>query len=93
MINDSNNNSGLDIIASAMIEDSINIMNKPLITALIINRVTPSIPSMSNNILNTSMQTTINENDYLSTYARKNDNISYSNDFSPTCMLFIYQIL
>ena len=47
---------------------SFDIMNEPLIPTQIINAVMPSIPAISNNILNTSTENTINEyhniNDY-----------------------------
>ena len=46
MINDSNNNSDLDMIASAIDEDSSDIMSEPFIPAKILNLVMPSIPLM-----------------------------------------------
>ena len=55
---DHNNNNNL---ASA----SFDVMNEPLISTQTIDTVMPSIPAISNNILNTSTVTTINEFDNL----------------------------
>ena len=54
-----NNNNNSDIIASAIDEAGFDVMNEPLIPTQIINPVTPSIPSTSNNILNTSAESTV----------------------------------
>ena len=50
-----NNNNNSDIVASATGVDDFDIMNKPLIHEQIVIAVIPSIPSMSNSALNTSM--------------------------------------
>ena len=47
---------------------SFDIMNEPLIPTQTIDTVIPSIPAISNNILNTSTVTTINEFDNLNDY-------------------------
>ena len=59
---DNNNNN--DNLPSA----SFDIMNEPLIPTQTIDTVIPSIPAISNNILNTSTVTTINEFDNLNDY-------------------------
>ena len=66
---DNNNN---DKLPSA----SFDLMNEPLIPRQTIDTVIPSIPAISNNILNTSTVTTINEFDNL------NDHNPLHNDIS-----------
>ena len=61
MKNDNNNNS--DIIASDIDAAGFDVMNEPLIPAHIVCPVTPSIPSTSNAILNTSTERTTKEHD------------------------------
>ena len=56
-----NNNNNL---ASA----SFDVMNEPLIPTQTIDTVMPSIPAISNNILNASTVTTINEFENLNDY-------------------------
>ena len=67
---DNNNNN--DNLPSA----SFDIMNEPLIPTQTIDTVIPSIPAISNNILNTSTVTTINEFDNLNDYKHLHNNIS-----------------
>jgi hypothetical protein len=67
---DNNNNN--DNLPSA----SFDIMNEPLIPTQTIDTVIPSIPAISNNILNTSTVTTINEFDNLNDYKHFHNNIS-----------------
>ena len=70
---DHNNNNNL---ASA----SFDIMNEPLMpTQTIDTTVMPSIQAISNNILNTSTVTTMNEFDNLNDYKHKHNNISNTN--------------
>ena len=72
---DHNNNNNL---ATA----SFDIMNVALIPTKIINTVIPSIPVISNNILNTSTETTMHECDNLNDYKIMHGNIAnYNNDF------------
>ena len=69
---DHNNN---DDLASA----SFDIMNEPLIPTQIINAVTPSIPVISNKILNTSTETTTNEHGNLNNHKHARENVTNSN--------------
>lgn len=55
---------------------SFDIMNEPLIPTQTIDTVIPSIPAISNNILNTSTVTTINEFDNSNDYKNLHNNIS-----------------
>ena len=66
------NNDNNDNLPSA----SFDIMNEPLIPTQTIDTVTPSIPAISNNILNTSIVATINEFDNLNDYEPSHNNIS-----------------
>ena len=66
---DHNNNNNL---ASA----SFDTMNEPLIPTQTIATVIPTIPAISNNILNTSTVTTMNEFDHLNDYKDVCNNIS-----------------
>ena len=67
---DNNNNN--DNLPSA----SFDIMNEPLIPTQTIATVIPSIPAISNNILNASTVTSINESDNLNDCKQWYDNIS-----------------
>ena len=67
---DNNNNN--DNLPSA----SFDIMNEPLIPTQTIDTVIPSIPAISNNILNTSTVTTINEFDKFNDYRIVHNNVS-----------------
>ena len=69
---DHNNNNNL---ASA----SFDIMNEPLIPTRIINTVMPSTPAISNNILNTSTETTTKEHDNLSNHITVCNDVANSN--------------
>ena len=70
---DNNNNN--DNLPSA----SFDIMNEPLIPTQTIDTVIPSIPAISNNILNASTVTTMNEFDNLIDYKDLCNNISNIN--------------
>ena len=70
---DNNNNN--DNLPSA----SFDIMNEPLIPTQTIDTVIPSIPAISNNILNTSTVTTMNEFDNLNDYKDLCNNVSNIN--------------
>ena len=69
---DHNNNNNL---ASA----SFDTMNEPLIPTQTIATVIPTIPAISNNILNTSTVTSINESNNLHDYNHIHNNISNTN--------------
>ena len=56
-------NKSLGIIGSAIDAAGFDVMNELLIPTQIINQVKPSIPSMSNNILNTNAESTTKEHD------------------------------
>ena len=72
-------NDNSDIVASAIDSSGFDMMNEPLIPTQLINPGTPSISSISNNILNASTQTEIKELDDLSDCTHKDDNVAYSN--------------
>jgi len=67
-----NNNNNL---ASA----SFDIMNKPIIPMQTIDTVMPSISAISNNILNTSTVTTMNEFRNLNDHKHSHNNVSNTN--------------
>ena len=66
-------------LASAINSDSADIMNGPLIPTQSANSVMPSIPSMPNNILHTSAQTTVKERDDSRDRKEVRDSIACSN--------------
>ena len=78
-MNNNDDYSVLDIAESAVEEAGVDFMSKTLASAQISNPVKPSIPSIPNNVLNTSVETATHECDDLSTNTCKDDNIVYSN--------------
>ena len=75
MMDDNNNNYSASAIDSA----SFDIMNEPLIPTQSINPVTPSIPSIFDNILHISTETTAKEHDNLSYCKQTHDDVACSN--------------
>ena len=65
--------------ASAIDLASFEIMTEPLIPMQSANPVTPSIPSISNNIIHSSTETTTKEHDNLSDHKQARDNVACSN--------------
>ena len=75
---DNNNN---NFLASAIESARFDIINEPLILIQIINPTTPSISSISNNILCASIENTTKECYHLSDHKCKDDDGTCSNDY------------